>query len=44
MIKNAKMNRDEKSDIKPEITCAPELRDIFTNEYSLLGSKGRTIL
>ena len=31
MVKNAVLNRDEKSDIKAEITCAPEFRDIFTN-------------
>ena len=37
------MMRQTKSRIENEITVAPEFRDIFTNKFSLLGSKGRTI-
>ena len=40
---NAEVMRQTKSRIENEITVAPEFRDIFTNKFSLLGSKGRTI-
>ena len=30
--------------LEDEIEILPEFRDIFTNKYSLLGSKGKTIL
>ena len=43
IVYNATMMRQTKSQIENEITVAPEFRDIFTDQYSLLGSKGRTI-
>ena len=35
--------RETKPSIPNEITIVPELRDIFTDEYSLIGNKGRMI-
>ena len=40
---NALIQRQNSSKIDNEITVIPELRDIFTNEHSLLGSRGKTI-
>ena len=43
IVYNAKLLRVPKIGISDEIKVLPELRDIFTDQYSLLGSKGRTI-
>ena len=43
IVYNATMMRQTKSQIENEISVAPEFCDIFTNQYSFLGSKGRTI-
>ena len=44
MVHNAKEDRIIKSKIDDEITVIPELRSIFTNPYSFIGHKGRSIL
>ena len=36
-------NRLHKSKIEDEIDVDPKFRDIFTDKYSLNGSKGRTV-
>ena len=36
-------NRLHKSKIEDEIDVDPKFRDVFTDKYSLNGSKGRTI-
>ena len=38
IVYNANMARVKKTDIPDEIKVLPEFRDIFTSEYSLLGS------
>ena len=44
MVFNAEKERQYKSKIDDEITVVPELRCMFTDPLSLIGSKGRTIL
>ena len=44
MVDHAKEESIVKSKIDDEITVIPELRNIFTNPYSLIGHKGRSIL
>ena len=43
MLHNAIKKRNQKSKIENEIKVIPELRDIFTDEFTLIGQKGRTI-
>ena len=44
MIYNAKEARVPKTKIDDEITVIPELKSIFTDELSLIGSRGRSFL
>ena len=44
MVYHAEEARISKSKIEDEITVIPEFRDIFTDKYSLIGRKGRSIL
>ena len=43
MVKNAVKNRETKSEIANEIKVSEFFKDIFTDEYSLIGNKGRVI-
>ena len=43
IVRNSFINRQQKSKIEDEIEVAPRFRSIFTDELSILGSKGRTI-
>ena len=43
MVKNAIKNRETKSDIANEIKVTDFFKDIFTDQYSLIGNRGRVI-
>ena len=43
IVRNSFINRQQKSKIEDEIEVAARFRHLFTDELSLLGSKGRTI-
>ena len=43
LVHDAILKREKEKDIPDEIVIIPEFRDIFTNENSILGHKGKTI-